>query len=343
MNLSKESTNGILTTVVLVIAVLLGSQLFIFSSDDINSEDKTFQEKFNEDYRVYSLNIPEGLAFCSEKVPVYDQDVHERLDRELLVNTYWQSNSMLYHKRASKWFPVIEPILKENGVPEDFKYLALVESGLTNVVSPAGAAGYWQLLKTTGKEYGLEVNEEVDERYDVRKSTVAACKYLKEAYDKYESWTLAAASYNMGMNGVEKQLKRQNVKSYYDLLLNDETSRYVFRILAAKEIIEHPTKYGFHYRLKDLYLPQETYTVQLDTAVKDFTEFAADHKVNYKILKIFNPWLRQSYLTNKSRKKYDILLPKGGYYDISSLELDSSVESISREAADTLQLNEGDE
>ncbi|MBI1286018.1 MAG: transglycosylase SLT domain-containing protein [Flavobacteriales bacterium] len=342
MKSSKETTQRILTTAALVLAVILGPQLFIFSSDDVKTEDKTFQEKFNEDYRIYSLNIPEDLAFCAEKVPVFDQDVRERLDRELLVNTYWQSNSMLYHKRASKWFSVIEPILKENGVPEDFKYLALVESGLTNVVSPAGAAGYWQLLKNTGQEYGLEVNSEVDERYDVRKSTEAACKYLKEAHEKYGSWTLAAASYNMGMNGVEKQLKRQNAKNYYDLLLNDETSRYVFRILAAKEIIEHPTKYGFHYRLKDLYLPQETYTVSLDTAVKDFTEFAAKHKVNYKILKIFNPWLRQSYLTNKSRKRYEILLPKEGYYDISSMEPDSFIDSIQADT-DTLQSSEGDE
>ncbi|TNF25515.1 MAG: lytic transglycosylase domain-containing protein, partial [Bacteroidetes bacterium] len=295
-----ETTQRLLTTVLLILAVIIGPQLFIFSSDNWNSEDKSFQEKFNEDYRVYSLNIPEDLAFCGEAVPIFDQDVRERLDRELLVNTYWQSNSMLYHKRASKWFPVIEPILKANGVPDDFKYLAMVESGLTNVVSPAGAAGYWQLMKSTAQEFGLEVNEEVDERYDVRKSTVAACKYLRSAYEKYGSWTLAAASYNMGMNGVEKQLKRQDANNYYDLLLNDETSRYVFRVLAAKEIIEHPTKYGFHYRLKDLYMPHETYTVKLDTAVKDFTEFAQRHKVNYKILKIFNPWLRQSYLTNKS-------------------------------------------
>lgn len=343
MMLDKENTQRVLTTALLMVAVILGPQLFILSSDNVKSEDKTFQEKFNEDYRVYSLNIPEDLAFCAENVPVFDQDVRERLDRELLVNTYWQSNSMLYHKRASKWFPIIEPILKENGVPEDFKYLALVESGLTNVVSPAGAAGFWQLMKATGQEYGLEVNDEVDERYDVRKSTAAACKYLNEAHDKYGSWTLAAASYNMGMNGVDKQLKRQNAKSYYDLLLNDETSRYVFRILAAKEIIEHPTKYGFHYRLKDLYMPHETYTVKLDTAVKDLTDFAAKHKINYKILKIFNPWLRQSYLTNKSRKRYDIVLPKGGYYDISSMEHDSLDEDVQSTSVDSLQMDEGDE
>lgn len=338
-----ETTQRLLTTVLLILAVIIGPQLFIFSSDNWNSEDKSFQEKFNEDYRVYSLNIPEDLAFCGEAVPIFDQDVRERLDRELLVNTYWQSNSMLYHKRASKWFPVIEPILKANGVPDDFKYLAMVESGLTNVVSPAGAAGYWQLMKSTAQEFGLEVNEEVDERYDVRKSTVAACKYLRSAYEKYGSWTLAAASYNMGMNGVEKQLKRQDANNYYDLLLNDETSRYVFRVLAAKEIIEHPTKYGFHYRLKDLYMPHETYTVKLDTAVKDFTEFAQRHKVNYKILKIFNPWLRQSYLTNKSRKTYEIHLPKGGYFDIGSMEIGAPIGEEESVPQDSLQLLEGDE
>jgi len=322
----------------IALIVIIGFEMFTFSSNDHSDENQSYQNKFNEDYRIYSINIPENLDFCGEVVPLKDLDVSERLDRELLVNTYWQSNSLLYHKRASKWFPVIEPILMENGVPDDFKYLALVESGLMNVVSPAGAAGFWQILKKTGQEYGLEVNNDVDERYHVEKATVAACKYLKESYERYGSWTLAAASYNMGIGGVGKQLKRQKANNYYDLLLNSETSRYVFRILAAKEIHENPTKYGFHYRLKDLYLPHETYAVKVDTTINDLVAFADGHKVNYKILKVFNPWMRQTFLPNKSRKKYEILFPKSGYYDFRSTELEPDTLINSDE---NLQLDEG--
>lgn len=339
MRLLTAKLSGILS---LAVFVLIGFEMFIFSSDERHDEDKSHQTEFNEDYRIYSLNIPETLDFCGEPVPIIDQDVYERMDRELLVNTYWQSNSLLYHKRASKWFPIIEPILKENGVPDDFKYLALVESGLMNVVSPAGAAGFWQILKKTAQEYGLEVNDDVDERYHVEKATKAACNYLKESHARYGSWTLAAASYNMGISGVGRQLKRQKANDYYDLLLNDETSRYVFRILAAKEIHEHPTKYGFHYRLKDLYMPQETYAVKVDTTVNDLVAFADLYKVNYKILKVFNPWLRQTNLPNKSRKKYEILFPKSGYYDFSSTELPAKPDSTSS-PTNNLQLHEGDE
>jgi hypothetical protein len=326
----------------LAFLVIFGFELFVFSSHDHKNEDENFQSKFNEDYRVYSVTVPTDLAFCGEKVPTMDQDVYERLDRELLVNTYWQSNSLLYHKRANKWFPVIEPILKANGIPSDFKYLALVESGLMNVVSSAGAVGFWQLLKTTGQEYGLEVNDVIDERYSVVKSTEAACKYLNEAYARYGSWTLAAASYNMGMNGVDRQLKRQDAQTYYDLLLNDETSRYVFRVLVAKEIHEHPTKYGFHYRLKDLYMPNETYTLIVDSAITDLAKFAHQHKANYKILKIFNPWLRDSYLANKSRKRYEILLPKSGYLDFRSTEVEMKPDSL-KPSQETMKLQKGDE
>lgn len=339
MRLLTFKLSGIIS---LALFVIIGFEMFTFSSNDHSNENQTYQAKFNEDYRIYGLNIPENLDFCGETVPVIDQDVLERLDRELLVNTYWQSNSLLYHKRASKWFPVIEPILKANGVPEDFKYLALVESGLTNVVSPAGAAGFWQILKKTAQEYGLEVNNDVDERYHVEKATQAACKYLLEARERFGSWTLAAASYNMGMGGVSKQLRRQKANNYYDLLLNSETSRYVFRIIAAKEIHENPTKYGFHYRLKDLYMPHETFTVKVDTTINDLVAFANLYKVNYKILKVFNPWLRQTYLPNKSRKKYEILFPKSGYYDFGATNLPAKADSLAS-SEENLQLNEGDE
>jgi len=315
----KSSHFSLGLTIVLFSCAFIALEIFSFSTNDNTDENQNFQRQFNENYRIYSLNIPENLNFCQEKVPVFDTDVRERIDRELLVNTYWQSNSMLYHKRASKWFPVIEPILKQNGIPEDFKYLALIESGLMNVVSPAGATGFWQIMKKTATEFGLTVNSEVDERYHLEKSTEAACRYLNQAYKRYGNWTLTAASYNMGMNGLQRKLTKQNTDNYYDLLLNRETSRYVFRIIAVKEILEHPTKYGFHYRLKDLYFPVETYTVSLDYSVSDFSEFAKKNNSNYKILKIFNPWLRQSYLKNEAKKTYSIVFPKEGYFDLSSM------------------------
>src|SRR5690606_18501972 len=220
------------------------------------------------------LPLPEDLTLAGEEVPFNDPDIYERFDRELHVNTYWQSQTILFFKRVHRYFPIIEPILKEHGIPEDFKYLALIESGLTNVVSPAGATGFWQILESTGKSYGLEINKEIDERYDIEKSTIAAAKYLKEAYEEFGSWTLAAASYNMGIYGVQKQLKRQHATDYYGLTLNAETSRYVFRIIALKEIIENPVKYGFHFREKDLYQTIPTTNIYVDTAIADLGHFA---------------------------------------------------------------------
>jgi hypothetical protein len=293
-----------------------------------------YQKYFNDHYKIFTLNLPTDLNFGGEPVPLEKVDVRERFDRELLVNTYWQSQSLLFHKRANRWFPIIEPILAENGVPDDFKYLALIESGLTNVVSPAGATGFWQILKDTGRELGLEINNEVDERYHVEKSTEAACKYLKSAYHKYGSWTMAAASYNMGVSGLQKQLGRQNASNYYDLLLNEETSRYVFRILAAKEIISKPAQYGFHFRPTDLYQPYQTETISLDGAVEDFSAYAFEQGVNYKILKILNPWLRDAYLTNPDKKAYEIKIPSDLAFGEVLIEQNNALEPFT---SDTLK------
>ncbi len=235
-------------------------------------------------------------------------DVKERFDRELLVNTYWQSQTLLLLKRKERWFPLIEPILKSNGIPDDFKYLALAESGLTNVVSPSGAAGYWQFLEATGTRYGLEINSEVDERYHVEKATIAACSYFKEAYGVFKNWSLVAASYNMGIDGITKQLDRQHVTNYYDLLLVEETSRYLLRIVALKEICKNPLLYGFHLRKRDFYEPYKYRTVVVDTGVTDLALFAVSLGTTYKELKILNPWLRTSTLSNKMQKKYSILI-----------------------------------
>lgn len=277
------------------------------------TSDSTKEELIN-DYNVYALPIPEGLNFVGEPVPVHNPDIKERVDRELLVNTYWQSNALLLMKRAHKFFPIIEPILAAEGVPDDFKYLAVIESGLTQAVSPAKATGFWQILKGTGRQYGLEVNENVDERYHIEKSTRAACKYLKSAKERFGNWTAAAAAYNAGPAGVGRRLKAQNVSSYYDLLLNEETGRYVFRIIALKEIMSNPKKYGFNYTNEDLYAQIPTYKVSVDTAVTDIVKFAERFGITYKVLKIHNPWLRQTYLNNKSRKEYFIDIPKEGIY-----------------------------
>jgi hypothetical protein len=288
--------------------------LFIYALQDAPT-DENFEKQLINDYNVYALQVPENLSFAGERVPLENPDILERMDRELLVNTYWQSNGLLMFKRAQKYFPVIEPILKKNGVPDDFKYLAVIESGLTNAVSPAGARGVWQIMKATGRENGLEVNDNVDERYHLEKATEVACNYLLKAKEQLGSWTLAAAAYNAGNAGVSRRLREQNVTDYYDLLLGEETGRYLFRIVALKEILSNPDKYGFNFREKDLYSNVPTFKVEVDTAVTDFTKFAEQFGINYKILKLHNPWLREPHLNNKSRKQYYIEIPKEGYYN----------------------------
>ncbi len=264
----------------------------------------------SELYEIKALKIPKGLNFASERVPVEKADIKERIDRELLVNTYWQSNGLLMFKRANKYFPIIEPILAENGIPNDFKYLAVIESGLQNVTSPARATGIWQILKATGKENGLEINDNVDERYHLEKATRVACEYLKKSKERLGSWTLAAAAYNAGNHGISKRLKTQKVSTYYDLLLGQETGRYVFRIVAVKEIMSHPESYGFVFDQEDLYNLEYTTTVEVDSVITNIAAFAKHFGTNYKNLKIHNPWLRENKLNNASSKKYQIKLPQ---------------------------------
>ncbi|SKB34936.1 Transglycosylase SLT domain-containing protein [Salegentibacter holothuriorum] len=284
---------------------------------DTNDEEVSETPKKDrpvKDYNIYALPMPENINFAGENVPIEDPDIYERMDRELLVNTYWQSNALLLIKRANKYFPIIEPILEEEGVPNDFKYLAVIESGLTQAVSPAGAKGFWQIMEGTGKDYGLEINGNVDERYHIEKSTRVAADYLKKSKEKFGSWTMAAAAYNAGNRGVERQLERQKVDDYYELLLNTETGRYMFRILALKEILSHPEKYGFNFEDKHLYKNIPTKTVKVDTVVNDFADFAKHFNINYKILKIHNPWLREAHLNNASRREYEIKIPEENTY-----------------------------
>lgn len=260
-------------------------------------------------YRIQALNIPTEIQFAGESMQLTETDLIERMDKELLVNTYWQSNTILMLKRAHKYFPQIEKILSQEGVPDDFKYLALIESGLENVTSPAGAKGFWQIMRTTGRELGLEVNANVDERNNIELATRVACKYLKKAKEKLGSWTLAAASYNRGIAGIQRIMKKQQVNNYYDLLLGTETKRYMFRIFAVKEIIESPERYGFEVKEAQKYSPLQYTTVKVDTAITNIARFSKQMGVNYKTMKIYNPWLLQNHLNNKSRKLYHIAVP----------------------------------
>jgi len=251
-------------------------------------------------------DFPVNLTFMGEPVPIHNFDTRESLDRELQVNRLWHSQTILLLKRANRYFPVIEPILKAHGVPDDLKYIAVIESSLTNAVSPSGAKGFWQILQGTANDLGLEVNDDVDERYNLERATVAAIKYFKRMKNKYGTWTLAAASYNVGQGNLSKFIDVQKTNNYYDLVLGEETERYVFRAIAVKQIFENPLKYGFNIPAENLYQPFPYKTIVVDTAISDIAEFARSQGTNYKMLKVLNPWLRTNKLTNASHKKYNI-------------------------------------
>lgn len=304
-----------------ILCLFFITKAFTFSIENENdsNNDNNYRKHISENYKIYSLATPEGLDFAGETVPLEDIDIRERLDKELVINTYWHSSTLFLLKRANRWFPVIEPILKEEGVPDDFKFIAAIESNFDNVVSPAGASGYWQFLKSTGQNYGLEVNSAVDERYHVEKATRAACKYFNDSYKVFGNWTLVAASYNMGAGGVQQKVTEQATKNYYNLYLNTETHRYVFRVLAAKEIFKNPAFYGFNIRPKDLYPPYQTYELEVDSTIANLSEFAVKNNTNLKILKLLNPWLRDSSLPNKARKKYKLKLPLSDF-DLKPIE-----------------------
>jgi len=311
----------ILVVFLVLVAAFLLVELFIFSKKNTPGtlSDSTYFEAGKRYYKIFNVKIPDSLAFAGENVPLDKFYVREGLDRELLVNSYWQSNTLLLLKRSFRYFPLIDSILAAHKVPSDFKYLALIESGLENVVSPAGAAGFWQFLKTTASSYGLTVNQEVDERYDLEKSTIAACNYLKGAYQHFHSWTLAAASYNMGLAGLDAVIENQKTSNYYDLYLNKETQRYVYRILAVKLIYRNPVGFGFYLRHRDLYPPIPLYSVIVDSAVACWPDFARENNSNYRILKELNPWIIKYSFTNKENKIYKVKFPKQGYEQYTKL------------------------
>lgn len=291
--------------IIVVTLIIFTCGLFVFA---LSGDDK--KKLLHEGTSQY---FPSAIDFSGEKTPLQISDVKERFDRELLVNANLHSSTILIIKRANRVFPIIEPILKQYGVPDDFKYLAVIESALTNAVSASGAKGVWQFMPETAKEKGMEVNDIVDERYHLQKSTEAACKYLLVAKEKFGNWTLAAASYNGGMSGVNTKISEQKVSDYYDLLLTDETSRYVFRILALKEIMKNPSLYGFDISKSEMYQNIPTKTLEIDSSITDLALFAKAQGINYKILKIHNPWLRDKKLINLTKKKYLIEIPTEGY------------------------------
>jgi len=297
MNIKTWAFTGVILTIL--------SFIVFYSLNSFSTNDERVT------YKVGAWKTPKNLSFAGEIVPINDIDVREKFDREILVNTYWHSQSLLLIKRSSRWFPLIEPILKEQGVPDDFKYLAVIESGLDlNARSPAGAIGIWQFLKGTGKENGLKINSEIDERRHLVKSTYAACKYLKNAKKKLGNWTLAAGGFNAGVPKIKKQMEKQKANSYYSLYLNTETSRYVYRILALKEVLNNMYKYGFDIKKEDLYLPYLTKELIVNQSIPNIPDFAKKHNTTYKMLKILNPWLMKTYLSNTDSIDYTILVPK---------------------------------
>lgn len=256
------------------------------------------------------ISIPASLAFAGELMPLSNPDVRERMDREIHINTYWHTNTILMIKRANRWLPMISEELAKAGIPDDFKYLVAIETNFKNDTSPANAVGFWQFLKASGKERGLEITAEVDERYDPVKSTRAAAAYLNHSFKKFNSWTMAAASYNRGVTGMLRAMGKQKENDYYSLLLNEETSRYLFRIMAAKLILESPEQYGFIINPSELYAPFETYELEVSESIPSLVDWAQQNSISYRQLKRYNPWLRSDKLTIATGKKYIIKLPK---------------------------------
>ncbi len=277
----------------------------------VSSQSKSIGEVFTElNQRIITVRPNKQINFAGEPMPI-NEDTRERLDRELSVNAYWQSATLLNLKMAQKHFPVIERILKENGIPDDFKYAAIAESGLRNVSSSASAKGYWQFMKTAAGEMGLEISEDVDERMHLEKSTKAACDYIKQLYKRFGTWTDAAGAYNVGPTMYAKSLTEQNEKGYYDLNINDETSRYVFRIMAIKEILSHPETYGYFVEDDDKYFPHPEYKeINITSSISSLSDFAHEHAITYRMLKYYNPWLITGKLNVPAGKTYTIKIPK---------------------------------
>lgn len=311
-----------ITIVISTIAITLVT--FVCATDKDSADSKIASKNKSEQHipNIYSPKIPDQMDFCGESVPLDLYYVRESLDREMIVNTYGHSSTLLYFKRAHRYFPIIEPILKKNGVPDDFKYLCVIESGLTNATSPAKAQGFWQFIKATGQKYDLEINDEIDMRNNLEAATEAACKFIKVLRLDLGSWTAAAAAYNCGGAGLSKNMEKQSIESYYDTRLNNETSRYVYRILAVKQIMKHPQDYGFFLRPSDLYPTIPTRTATLSGQNVDIYAFAKENGCSYKLFRELNPWITTEKLTNKANKSYTVKLPVEGGTSLKKIRTD---------------------
>jgi hypothetical protein len=291
---------------------IIAIALVIFSFTHSDRAGKLIEDYFPLPQEIRPIPIKTVYTFAGETIDTRQFDLKERMDRELIVNAYRHSSTIQYIKLANRFFPVIEPILKRNNIPDDFKYLAIAESGLRDVSSPAGAKGIWQFMKPIAKDLGLEVYDEVDERYHLEKSTQAACDYLNRLHDRFGNWINAAAAYNVGPSAFSKFLREQNQDHYFGLNINDETMRYIFRIAAIKTILENPHDFGFQIPEENKYPPLDNYyTIKIDSTISNIGEFAKDHGITYRLLKIYNPWLRSSELTVKNNT-YFLKIPKNG-------------------------------
>jgi len=319
LNSYKKSifTLLVLTGALLIIVSIAGS---FKNENDQNAETSVLSDTV---YANRPYKLPDRVTFAGERMPLENFDTRESLDREIITSAYRHSSTILIIKRANRYLPVIEKILRKNNIPDDFKYLVAAESEYSNMISPAGATGFWQIMKATGLEQGMEINSVVDERYDVEKSTEFACDYLKKSYEKYGNWTLTAASYNSGRAALDEQIRIQQQKNYYDLLLSEETARYIFRVVAYKLVISDPESYGFSISRDELYPVLKYREVKVDTVVNSFSQFAEHFGTNYKILKYLNPWLRKPYLKPKPGKEYHIKIPDKGMRNTENPEPES--------------------
>jgi hypothetical protein len=309
--------------IILLICIIIPLAVFLSGSND--SEETVEQQPFVSSFTV-SVPVPQQITFCNEEISLERLDMRERFDREINSLTYFHSSTLSCIKKANRFFPVIEPVLKKNGIPDDFKYLCVIESSLdTRAYSPAKAAGLWQFIESTAKACGLEIREGIDERYHVEKATEAACRYFKEAYGLYGNWVNVAASYNAGKARISSEMQKQLEESAFDLLLVSETSRYVFRIMAMKEIFTHPKKYGFLLKKENLYPLVPVNQVEVSTAIPDLAAFAKSQGISYMQLKEENVWLRSNQLTmpKGEEKTYRIAIPQkeGLYFDKNRIKV----------------------
>jgi len=335
------------TTYLKKIFVSLGAFIFLILLLKITTFTPTsFSKDYsNSNFKVLGLNLPPNLQFAGERVPQNDYEIKESLEKEFFNNKSWKRSSLALFLKAQKWFPVIEPILKKEGIPDDFKYVAVIESHLTNVVSPMGAAGFWQLMPNTAQNYGLIVNNEVDERYDVEKATRAACQHFKDAYKYFDNWTLSAAAYNVGIGGIQNALKKQNTSNYYDLLLNKETGSFVYRILAFKTLLSNPEHFGVNNKIKKVGGLPPYKTVKIDSSITNLNAFAKHLETNVITLKTFNSWLIGDKLTNPDKNVFIFKIPKNKNVDLSVYFNDVFPQEITNDTlisamkTDSLKLN----